>query len=93
MTQIPTSELPNYNDWRVAHGMAPIPVHRTRKTRAIQVSDESWTSAVRQAADLGFKSSRGRTATGGSISDLIEALGNGLVHLEIGPSDDFTDDN
>lgn len=87
MTSISPIDLEDYNQWRVSRGMAALPPATVRRARSVQVSDEAWYNCQEVAAGLGYANTRGRTASLGSVSELLEALGHGLIQVDQGPSD------
>lgn len=84
--------LSNYNEWRENQGLAPLAGKRERVTRAIRISDKAWAQLMREAVRLKYRSIYGRSARAGSVSDLMEALGTGILHLERGSGNNYVED-
>jgi len=87
VSKVEEQTLQEYNDWRRAKGMAPLAPKSGRKTRGIKVSDAAWNQLMLTAIEFGYTTTRGagadpsRYTQGGSVSELMEAIGMGLYLL------------
>lgn len=69
-------ELNAYNAWRRSQGLPIVPVKLPKNAHTIYVSDDAWYALDRLAMDFGFTHGRG-----GNISELMEAVGQGIVEV------------
>lgn len=74
------------NELRREDGLGPLPPKRLRKPRMVQISEEGWEGLLSVGSELGYGSGgRGgnKTKNGVSVSDMLEALGHGLLRLRV----------
>lgn len=74
-------DLENYNEWRRSQGLGPVPRNFPKEPHTVLVSEISWAQVKDLASELGMSNKRGRNAGDGSVSSLLEALGQGLFDI------------
>lgn len=76
-TDLPDNSLEAYNNWRQAQGLPVQPARLTKRSHMYKLSDEAVKGLDMMARQQGFT-----YWGGGSISGLLEALGQGYFKLE-----------
>ena len=88
MVSIDKGLLDDYNEFRAGRGLGPVGLSLSKTARTISLSDDAYEGLMGLAIEWGYTATRGRPsakgkglANGGSVSELLEAIGRGLLSV------------